>query len=87
VTPIRTATNRALAPVKVGAHPNAIAITPDGKTAYVASPPVNLGRGSVTPIRTATNRALAPIKAVDHPMAIAITTPASSDHDEMAHNQ
>ena len=36
VTPIRTATNTALKSIKVGVHPDAIAITPDGKTAYVA---------------------------------------------------
>jgi DNA-binding beta-propeller fold protein YncE len=39
-----------------GFSPVAIAITPDGTTAYV------LGSSSVTPIRTATNTALAPIK-------------------------
>ena len=77
MTPIRTATNTALTPVKVGhsAH-YTITITPDGMTAYVASPPVNLGRGTVTPIRTATNTPLTPITAVDHPMAIAITPPS-----------
>ena len=36
VTPINTATNTALKPIKVGRSPVAIAITPDGKTAYVA---------------------------------------------------
>jgi YVTN family beta-propeller protein len=51
VTPIRTATNTALKPIKVGEYPNAIAITPNGQTAYV----VNDGSGTVTPINTATN--------------------------------
>ncbi len=37
VTPIRTATNKALTPIKVGAYPCSIAITPDGKTAYAAN--------------------------------------------------
>jgi YVTN family beta-propeller protein len=69
VTPIRTATNTALAPVKVGRLPEAIAITPDGKTAYV----VNTGSGTVTPIQTATNTALAPVKVGRTPVAIAIT--------------
>ena len=32
VTPIRTATNTALTPITVRPHPDAIAITPDGKT-------------------------------------------------------
>ncbi len=36
-------------------EPSAIAITPDGKVAYV----VNQGSGTVTPIRTATNTAAA----------------------------
>ena len=69
VTPVRTATNTPLAPVKVGGGPVVIAITPDGRTAYVA----NTDSGTVTPIRTATNTPLTPIKAVDHPTAIAIT--------------
>jgi len=37
VTPVRAATNTALKPVKVGNLPSAIAITPDGKTAYVTN--------------------------------------------------
>ena len=37
VTPIATATNTAGPPITVGNDPNAIAITPDGKTAYVAN--------------------------------------------------
>jgi len=49
--------------------PEAIAITPDGKTAYV----VNTDSGTVTPIRTATNTALAPVKVGRGPVAIAIT--------------
>ena len=73
VTPIRTATNTALPPIKVGAIPVAIAITPDGKTAYVAS-----DGGTVTPIRTATNTALPPIKVGHLPEIIAITTPSTS---------
>jgi DNA-binding beta-propeller fold protein YncE len=41
VTPIRTATNTALKAIKVGGAPGPIAITPDGKTAYV----VNIASG------------------------------------------
>ena len=37
VTPIATATNTAGPPIPVGGYPDAIAITPDGKTAYVAN--------------------------------------------------
>ena len=46
----------------------AIAITPDGKTAYV----VSYASGKVTPISTATNKAGKPIK-VKNPYLIAIT--------------
>ena len=66
VTPIRTATNTALKPIKVGIldvtvgeSPDAIAITPNGKTAYVA----NAGPSTVTPITTATNEPGKAIKA------------------------
>ncbi len=59
----------ALPPVKAVRNPDAIAITPDVKTAYVA----NLEPGTATPIRTATNTALPPIKTGGSPEAIAIT--------------
>jgi YVTN family beta-propeller protein len=73
VTPIRTATWRALRPIRVGKQPGAIAVTPDGKTAYVKSETTNV----VTPIRTATNTALRPIRfgnpgSYPDPEAIAI---------------
>jgi YVTN family beta-propeller protein len=68
VTPISTATNRASRPIKVGDRPLTIAITPDGRTAYV----VNFGTGTVTPIATATNTPGRPIKVAAHPFAIAI---------------
>jgi YVTN family beta-propeller protein len=74
VTPIRTATNTALPPVKVGRGPVAIAITPDGKTAYVVNSGLHtVVTGTVTPIRTATNTALPPVKVGRGPVAIAIT--------------
>jgi YVTN family beta-propeller protein len=69
VTPIRTATNKALPSVKTGHKPLAIAITPNGTTVYVANELSN----SVTPISTATNKALHPIKVGSFPLAIAIT--------------
>jgi len=46
-----------------------IAITPDGKTAYVAS----WQGGVVVPIATTTNTAGPPIQVGDGPYAIAIT--------------
>jgi len=57
VTPILTATNTALPPIKIGPYPGPIAVTPDGKTLYVVN-----GPGTVTRIHTATNTALQPIK-------------------------
>jgi YVTN family beta-propeller protein len=69
VTPITTATNTPGPPIPVGSNPLAIAITPDGKTAYVA----NFFSGTVTPITTATNTADPPIMVDAEPLAIAIT--------------
>ncbi len=57
VTPITTATNTPGRPITVGADPGAIAITPDGKTAYV------LNSDSVTPITTAANTPGRPVHA------------------------
>jgi DNA-binding beta-propeller fold protein YncE len=79
VTPIRTATNTALKPIKIGKppagyeFPDQIAITPNGRTAYVST------TAGVVPIRTATNTALKLIKvgngqpAQPGPSPIAIT--------------
>jgi DNA-binding beta-propeller fold protein YncE len=43
VTPIATATNTPGSPITVGTNPVAVALTPDGKTAYV----VNSGSGRI----------------------------------------
>ena len=51
VTPIDTATNTPGKAIAVGSGPVGVAVTPDGKTAYVT----NSGSASVTPIDTATN--------------------------------
>ena len=69
MTPINTATNTAGPPIRVGDQPQQIAITPDGKTAYV----VNNYSQTVTPIATATNTAGPPIMVGDDPFPIAIT--------------
>ncbi|MGD0378152.1 MAG: hypothetical protein ABSB01_26715 [Streptosporangiaceae bacterium] len=53
VTPINTATNKASKLIKIAGAPSAIAITPNGKTAYI----VSFDPGTVTPINTATNKA------------------------------
>ena len=55
-------------PITVGNQPFGIAITPNGKTAYVTG-----GPDLVTPIRTATNTAGPPITVGTGPDAIAIT--------------
>jgi hyaluronoglucosaminidase len=69
VTPIAIATNRAGPAIKVGDNPHAIAITPDGRTVYVA----NAVSGTVTPVSTATNKAGPAIKVGKGSFGIAIT--------------
>ena len=69
VTPIDTASGVAGAPIKVGGVPFTIAITPNGKTAYVT----DISRNVVTPITTATNKPGKPIKVGDGPFSLAIT--------------
>src|SRR6266704_1760220 len=77
MTPIATATNTAGKPIKIGAIPAAIAITPDGKTAYILDiSAYGRGRTRVIPVATATNTPGKPIKISDIvglPAAIAIT--------------
>jgi DNA-binding beta-propeller fold protein YncE len=51
----------------------AIAITPDGQTAYVVFGSGPSRPGFVTPIQTATNQTLSPIKVGYLPGTIAIT--------------
>jgi len=64
VTSIRAASNTAGRPIRVGAAPALIAISPDGRTAYVAGAgsllPDAAARVTLTPIRTATNSISAP---------------------------
>ena len=69
VIPISTITNRPGTPIPVGRAPRGIAITPDGKTAYV----VNFGSNTVTPISVGTNRPGTPIPVGRWPWVIAIT--------------
>ena len=68
VTPINLATDTPGSPIRVGSHPDAIAVT-DGNTAYVA----NWGSNSVTPINLATKTPDAAIHICGGPNAIAIT--------------
>jgi YVTN family beta-propeller protein len=69
VTPVNLVTRKAGRAIGVGADPDAIAVTPDGKTAYVA----NSGSDTVTPIATATSTAGPAIPVGTGPQAITIT--------------
>ncbi len=69
MTPVTTASNTPGRPVKIGAIPAAIAITPDGRTAYIA----DVHPGTVTPVATATKTPGRPIEIGGFPWAIAIT--------------
>jgi DNA-binding beta-propeller fold protein YncE len=68
VTSIAIAMNRPAKSIKVGAGATAIAITPDGKTAYVAS----FDAGTVTPITVATSTPGRPIHVGKGAFALAI---------------
>jgi YVTN family beta-propeller protein len=81
VTPIDLATNIPGAEIEVGG-PLGIAITPDGKTAYVT----NVQSESVTPIDVATNTPGTEIKVGEEPIGIAITpakpTPTPTNEEQ-----
>jgi YVTN family beta-propeller protein len=72
VTPILAATNKPDRPIRL-TDDGLIAITPDGKTAYVASSGPGKSPGTVTPIDIAKQTAGAAIKVGAYPDAIAIT--------------
>jgi DNA-binding beta-propeller fold protein YncE len=77
VTPVTTATSTPGKPINIGGFPWAIAIAPDGRTAYVVDLPA-YGRGPsrVIPVATATKTPGRPIKIsgiVGLSAAIAIT--------------
>jgi sugar lactone lactonase YvrE len=74
VIPVNTATHAVGAPITVGSGPSAIAITPDGSTAYVTDEgTTNTSPGFVTPIELSTNIPGTPIPVGSGPDAIAIT--------------
>ena len=68
VSVITTATGAVSAPITVGKAPAGVAITPDGKHAYVA----NGGDGTVSVITTATGAVSAPITVGKAPAGVAI---------------
>ena len=69
VTPVNLLAKTAGTPIKVGSTPYQVAISPDGRAAYVT----NNSSNSVTPINTATQTAGAEIKVGAAPDGIAIT--------------
>jgi DNA-binding beta-propeller fold protein YncE len=69
VVPVTLPSGIVGAAIPVGADPVAIAVTPDGSTAYV----VSAGDGTITPISLASDSAGSPISVGVDPMAIAIT--------------
>ncbi len=74
VIPVDTATHAVGAAIAVGSAPSAIAITPDGSTAYVTDEGTTTTTpGFVTPIALSTNTPGAPIPVGSGPDAIAIT--------------
>jgi DNA-binding beta-propeller fold protein YncE len=73
VARIPAATNRLGAHVPVGPWVDMLAVTPDGKTAYVASDGPGKSPGTATPIDIATQTARAAIRVAAYPDAIAIT--------------
>jgi len=78
VVPIATATHRPGRPIAVGTSPQAIAITPNGKMAYVlngidaATTPATTP-ATVTPIDLATGTALRPIKVGTLPLSMTMS--------------
>jgi DNA-binding beta-propeller fold protein YncE len=76
VVPIHVATNAIGRPVNVGTLPVEIAITPDGKIAYVVVSDPFAASGSVVPIHTGTNTAGLPIRTGRFPFDIAIAPQA-----------
>jgi DNA-binding beta-propeller fold protein YncE len=80
VTPITTATNKVGKPIKVASGAMAIAITPDGKTAYVVS-----WSDTVTPVNLATNTAGPPIHVGGLLTAIVFTPDSKTAYVSSTH--
>jgi DNA-binding beta-propeller fold protein YncE len=74
VTPVDLTTMTAGPPIAVGAEPDAVALSPDGSTALVAS----LGSGTVTPITMATLRPRPSIPVGPGPTAVAVAAAGPS---------
>jgi YVTN family beta-propeller protein len=74
LTPIDVASHTGGSPIPVGLQPTAIAITPDGRGAYVT----NFGSNTVTPINVNANAAGPPIPVDPQPAAAAVTPDGST---------
>jgi YVTN family beta-propeller protein len=72
VSVITTATGAVSAPITVGSNPVSVAITPDGKHAYVTNEGTNGAGDTVSVITTATG-AVSPITVGSGPDAVAFT--------------
>ena len=75
IVPVSTATRAVGKAIVFRGYPNAMAITPDGKTLYVlraGAPEFGLPQ-DVLPVSTATNTVGKPIKTGQQPVAIAIS--------------
>jgi len=68
ITPISTATDEPGQPIPVGQSPDAMAVTPDGKTVLVLT---SAGVSGLTPVDAATNRAGKPV-AIPGAYAVAV---------------
>ena len=66
---IDTATNKVMATIPVGSHPNGLALAPDGTRAYVT----NFYDNTFLAIDTATNKVVATIPVGFEPYSIAVT--------------
>jgi DNA-binding beta-propeller fold protein YncE len=73
LTPINAATNRRENPVTVPGFPFAMAVTPDGRRAYVASLTRHNKYGLVTPVYLRSRRAGSPVKVAPYPEYVAVT--------------
>jgi YVTN family beta-propeller protein len=67
---VDTATDDVTARVPTGLEPDAVAVTPDGKTAVVA----NFGDGTVTLVDLATQRGESPVPVGPGPTAVAVSS-------------
>jgi DNA-binding beta-propeller fold protein YncE len=85
VTPVSVSTGTPGVPIRVGNEPQALVVTPDGRTLYVA----NITATAVVPVSTATNTLGTPIPAGDTavgaPAAVSSAAKPTCQADCQAH--